>query len=831
MGLLLILAISSVRAHAHPAGQTLPEAPAALGIVSPGPPSVETLQHLLETGQSIEALRTAEALLIDLPRGRTRDAVQLAAATLHRDAGRHNLASEAFTRVRGRGGPLASIAAWFEAEQDYRRGRLTVAARECEAYRRRWPRGPHASSCLRLVALSLARSGQADEAREVAERYDDDHPRGPIAEQVELAVARHHLETGQTRAAVPILVRLALEHSAPLAGRRAEQWLARLPGGRVALPETPADRTQRAISLRDSGRLDEAWDAFEELAELAADDTAVLAFLTREASRFGWRTRRWSFLDEWYADRYARNPDPRTAWTHYRVLFRAGRPSDAAELGLAMQRRYPGDARWRRSHEDLARTMMLAGRYDDARDQFSAASRRGGATGRRCRFYAAFSTLMAGRHDDAIVQLGEVVEEGPAWRVEARYWRSRASEVVGREADAAADRAWVLTHDPDGWYGVLLRSRHGADAPAARHGRWGLPRPPDRVAVHLVPRPLGPISAGLVPEETARSVEAVGRLSWPFRVAHLHTSPAAPARPRAMEGAPLVAPPRSYVSAGFWDAEAGAEALADFVRRHGRTWPELRAIEDLARVGLYDLSGTLMSDWYERWRRDWRRNRNHARRVRGMRSEDWRTLFLATHDHHHAARFSASIRHDPDDDVRRLAWPIAHGHAIWSAGAAHDVDPLLVLGLVRQESRYDASAVSRAGARGAMQIMPRTGHLLADRLGDDEFTAADLEEPELAIGLGIHYLGLLLDRFDGVFPLAVAAYNAGPFSVSSWLAGTGPHLPLDAFVEHVPFPETRDYVKRVTANYDTYARLYGPAGSAVIVPPHPEGDRAEVVDF
>ncbi|MEO0606423.1 MAG: lytic transglycosylase domain-containing protein, partial [Myxococcota bacterium] len=226
--------------------------------------------------------------------------------------------------------------------------------------------------------------------------------------------------------------------------------------------------------------------------------------------------------------------------------------------------------------------------------------------------------------------------------------------------------------------------------------------------------------------------------------------------------------------------------------------------------------------------------RNGARRVRRMKRDDWRLLFLATRDHHHASRtchgaWRRAEEGDDPDALRRLAYPIAHGRTIWAVSREHDVDPMLVLGLMRQESKYQATAVSRVGARGAMQIMPKTGHLIADRIGDLAFTAADLEDPEQAIGYGIRYLGLLLDRYDGVFPLAVASYNAGPFNVSSWLAGTGPHLPLDAFVEHIPFRETRDYVKRVTANYDTYTRLYGSEG--VAVPPHPLGDQAEVVDF
>jgi soluble lytic murein transglycosylase len=113
---------------------------------------------------------------------------------------------------------------------------------------------------------------------------------------------------------------------------------------------------------------------------------------------------------------------------------------------------------------------------------------------------------------------------------------------------------------------------------------------------------------------------------------------------------------------------------------------------------------------------------------------------------------------------------------------------------------------------------------------DREFHTGDLEDPLLSIRYGVHYLGLLMQRFDGVYPLAVASYNGGPFSVSAWRRAV-PDLPMDAFVELIPFRETRDYVKKVSAGYAAYVHLYGPEGAWVAVPPKAQGDHPEVVDF
>jgi soluble lytic murein transglycosylase len=120
---------------------------------------------------------------------------------------------------------------------------------------------------------------------------------------------------------------------------------------------------------------------------------------------------------------------------------------------------------------------------------------------------------------------------------------------------------------------------------------------------------------------------------------------------------------------------------------------------------------------------------------------------------------------------------------------------------------------------------------MADIRQDVRFTAGDLADPVLSIEYGIDYLGLLLDRFDGAYPLAIASYNGGPFNVSAWLTGTGAEMPMDAWVEHIPFRETRQYVKKVSAGYASYVGLYGPKEAIIALPASPRGDHPDVVDF
>jgi soluble lytic murein transglycosylase len=143
----------------------------------------------------------------------------------------------------------------------------------------------------------------------------------------------------------------------------------------------------------------------------------------------------------------------------------------------------------------------------------------------------------------------------------------------------------------------------------------------------------------------------------------------------------------------------------------------------------------------------------------------------------------------------------------------HNVDPYVVVALIRQESTFNPRVRSRAGARGLMQIMPRTGRTLA-RQHRQRYRTRDLYDPEINIRYGTHYLKEILDRFGGRLDYALASYNAGPHRVKAW---TGMDLTLDSeeFIEEIPFTETRNYVKLVLRNEMLYRRLYHQSSVAV----------------
>ena len=816
-------------------GITLEAAPASLPHRLDPAPTLAMVRADVASGDRVRALRTAERYLEGAAPSRERAAVQLLVGMLHREAGRHNLASEAFTGARRAGGPLAEWAAYYEAEQDQARGRVEVSIRECAAYRRRYRTGHHRDDCLRLMAIGQARLGRSEDARSSAADYDKTHRLGPITEQVELTLARTLVQRGHVEQALPILRELAIRHHAPLTGRVAEEELARLHAAGHASAVIADDRDSlmaRAVSLRDAKRLQDAWELFTDLAAVASDDLCWPSSWTRKgnASAGGPGTGTTSRTGIRTNTKPPETPSTRGAATAccFAVPTTPRQPTTRSRC----RRSTAPTAAGGRPTKTSAASCSSPAATPRARRQFDVAGETKWA--RRARFYAAFATLMTGDLDEAVKRLTHVAKHERGWATEARYWRARAYGMLDRAAEAADDRAWILENDPHSWYATLLRPQPADAHP--RGGNWpGVSFGPSPATVtqtfgqgHGSPSPSRSSPRTVPPPPVSGSLPMQ---AWPFdRPAPAHPVPELVVSPGGRF------PPQPPLTGALWDDEAGRITLARFAARYGRYWSELHAVNDLATVGLYDLSGPLMSAWYEQWRRDYRRRRRTARKVRRVPDEDWRAMFLAARDHHHASRHVYGLWEEQDDpEIAEEAWhlgyPLAHATTVWESAHAHGVDPYLVLGLMRQESNYRANAVSRVGARGAMQIMPTTGHLLADLVRDVDFTAGDLHDPTLSVDYGIRYLGLLLQRFEGVFPLAVASYNGGPFNVHAWLEGPAADLPMDAFVEHIPFRETRDYVKRVTTWYATYVALYGPPGAIVAIPARPLGDHAEVVDF
>ena len=155
----------------------------------------------------------------------------------------------------------------------------------------------------------------------------------------------------------------------------------------------------------------------------------------------------------------------------------------------------------------------------------------------------------------------------------------------------------------------------------------------------------------------------------------------------------------------------------------------------------------------------------------------------------------------------KMYYPLKYQETIRKNAAKQGIDPYLVMGLILQESYYNPSAKSRVNATGLMQIMPPTGAELARR-ARIPFATSRLENPDINVQLGTMHLKFLIDMFRGNTYLAVASYNAGQGNVLKWRRAN-PSRPIDEFLESIPFSETRNYVKRVTILRASYERLAG----------------------
>lgn len=270
--------------------------------------------------------------------------------------------------------------------------------------------------------------------------------------------------------------------------------------------------------------------------------------------------------------------------------------------------------------------------------------------------------------------------------------------------------------------------------------------------------------------------------------------------------------PRSYYSAravklGYLD-QVQLKGRPTAIRRfHTKDVAILESADHLHRaealyaLGMRQLSGTEMH--YAA-----RANRDNLAALKIVRDRYEALGFL-----NRALRLSMRIFVDGQepDELPRI-YPAYYWDQIVAAAAEAEIDPFLVLSVIRQESTFNEDAVSRAGALGLMQIMPQTGSKMASKLGMHRFERRSLFDPDISIRLGSYFLGDQVRQFtEGPtaelgYELGLAAYNAGPVNAQKWLKRF-PYEDIDAFIERIPFKETRLYVKLVLKNYTIYKAL------------------------
>lgn len=160
-----------------------------------------------------------------------------------------------------------------------------------------------------------------------------------------------------------------------------------------------------------------------------------------------------------------------------------------------------------------------------------------------------------------------------------------------------------------------------------------------------------------------------------------------------------------------------------------------------------------------------------------------------------------------DELLWKSLYPKAYDLSVNSEAILRQISPYLVWSIMKAETQFKSDAISPVGAVGLMQFMPYTSQKVSQLLKEEKHEPKELFQPDRAIQHGAMYLKKLSLEFDGQLPFVAAAYNGGPHRVKLWLRNLK-DVPFDVFVEHIPFSETRTYVKRVLSFYITYQKLY-----------------------
>lgn len=680
-------------------------------------------------------------------------------------------------------------------------------ARACEAF------GEAAESPLRSLAARarvervrclLARDGEKGvgeragrgegEGEKALEALRRRYPRLPQAHQLELVRARAREAAGDLAGAADLYRGIDIRRPGSAEAREARARLANLAAQGVEVqPLSLAQRVVRLESLLGTGPLDMAR---EEIAELRAMEklprgvkcqvAGLAAFLARREGRFEDAR---ALLRESH-DAPAATAEERAASEAQEQLMAWAAARDPAKVRREVARLLAGRPLPRQPLGRLVQALRLAARVgltdqvDPVLDALLARRNVPPAV----RFEAAVAASGAGS-DERVARLFATVAGDRRLGAAARYHGARALERLGRLEEALAEYQQVIALDDEAaqvdvegvtFYAFWARQREQVVA-AALEARGD----PSACA------------GGGRCESRAETVEPPSE------------EPGACAAFRAGRGPEI------------------AERLRPIAAAHGEAYPWLPRAVDLLDLDRPAEAADELDEVYDAWAAA--RDREPLRAgLEGVFRGDGRTprrpmtgatrrarLALEPADLDALAAISADIG-DEGLAIRFGGWrraqgrPRAHEDAVRCAAARHGVDPNLLLAVMRVESVYNPRIISYAGAIGLMQIMPRTGTFISTRVETDgPFTVDRLLEPELNIDFAAWYLASLIERFDGRVPLAVAAYNGGPHNVRFWMQDHTPDMPLEAFLETIPFGQTHRYVRRVLTHYEAYRAQQG----------------------
>ena len=558
-------------------------------------------------------------------------------------------------------------------------------------------------------------------------------------------------------------------------------------------------RLRLASLYRTAGQPAKALALYKEQLPQDSDPARVLYLLATTSQKHdSARAQKWrlELLENHPHSKHARNSlshlpkklDARTAYAKAHTYYSHKQYNQAIKSFRNFVRQHSGDQRTAKAHYMLGRAHQSAGHYTKAEQVFRTVHERYGSPAALYRI--ASLSVRRDREDKAISAYANFAKRYPQHDLadDALWQAAKAAERKSQFARAATLYGRLAEHYPQTDYGDEARWSAGfalycqeqySEALAAFERASQQARQP-----HIIDQSL--YWAG-------KSAERLGQ-----------TQDATAFYRRAAAGFP-----RSYYSAravllGHKEQVQLKKRPTDNPRQDDV--PALAHRAHLERAGLLNQLG--LRDWsateMEQAVRDYKGHKTALKAIRDY--------YEALGHRDQAMRLSLRMFDGQDPEELSRIYPTYYWEEIAEAAAEAQIDPYLVLSVIRQESTFNEKAVSRAGARGLMQIMPHTGLNLARRLEVKPFELRALFDPAVSIRFGSYFLGDQMRQFttaagaDLGFELGLAAYNAGPHNARRWLK-TFPSEDPDAFVERIPFKETRLYVKLVLRNYAIYKAL------------------------
>lgn len=658
-------------------------------------------------------------------------------------------------RAASTGFSLADYAVYYQAAAASEQGRPEAAANSLAGFSDRFKNSVLRLDATRLFAWSLLGSNRPEDAIKVLRAAPELAHQPPL----EYLLGESYQKTGNLPDAVrtfqSLYYRSPVVPEAVQAGRALDSLQLQL-GTNYPAPSEDLHAT-RASELEAAGRFGPALSEYEELLKgFPASAAAAARRLARDRC-----LTRLARTAEALGDLSAGGwpPGPVDA-ERYLVILRA-RASMTDETGMLdtlneLSNLYPQSPFYASALDSVAFYYIRQGKWAEAGAYSASLVQRfpDSELAAKSRFQAAWSAFLAGQWQNAEKGFEEYAALFPSSRraPAALYWLGRIAETDGRPADATARYTLLEERFRNHYYS--LRSAERSKAIAAL-------RPAGAAAAHLV--------TGGDPRVPAALPASLGAISK------------APTAPDDSSLCPASVP-RAEERPALVLAALNLDDLAEH-DLHLR----LEAGTGLATPELLSLRLTLA-------------------RVQRAREEYDRATYNARHILPDYADYDFS-------DLPADFWSLLYPEAFWSLvrqdARANRLDPYLVMALVREESGFNSKATSGAGARGLMQLLPQTARELA-REGRAPRrrprAAGNLANPNYNLRAGCRYLGEMVREFNGSLEQALAAYNAGPDRVKQWLAGRSFPEPA-AFVESIPFAETRAYVEAILRDADVYRRL------------------------